>query len=225
MALSVNWTRVENRQRTPTQSKVYAIVPIHDTVVTVLQTMPLGYQVIFHCILVLSSVRGVLHRWTMDAVVELIHFYGRIKDYHDAMAETRTVDKWNEGTQKCRVRREWIAGYKLVPRKTRNYGIKASGIKCMCGGKLLVEIKRGRGKIEDLQNVIAGGVDGIIVAVNNCYSVKIEVKFFKKTFDGSHHAKRSRKRTPKDRKDKNRMDHAMSCTEDLGSALLRKFGF
>ncbi|KAF7412018.1 hypothetical protein HZH66_000914 [Vespula vulgaris] len=103
------WTRVENRQRTPIQSKVYAIVPIHDTVVTVPQTMPLGYQVIFHCILVLSS----------DAVVELIHFYGRIKDYRDALAENRTADKWNEGTQKCRVRREWIAGYKLVSRKVQ----------------------------------------------------------------------------------------------------------
>ncbi|KAF7418334.1 hypothetical protein HZH68_000987 [Vespula germanica] len=215
---TIRMTRVENRQRTPTQSKVYAIVPIHDTVVTVPQTMPLGYQVIFHCILVLSSVRGVLHRWTMfslatrgnkkdeklfrinrclwrrqeklnvrnihksirDAVVKLIHFYGRIKDYRDALAETRTADKWNEGTQKCRIRREWIARYK---------------------------------------------VDGIIVAVNGCYSVKIEVRFLGKTFDGGHHVKRSRKQTPKDRKDKNRMDHAMSCTEDLGSALLRKFGF
>ncbi|KAF7412017.1 hypothetical protein HZH66_000913 [Vespula vulgaris] len=122
---------------------------------------------------------------------------------------------------------------RFISGDTRNYGIKASGIKCMCGGKLLVEIKRGRGKIEDLQNVIAGvlswenkqQVDGIIVAVNGCYSVKIEVKFLGKIFDGSHHAKRSRKRTAKDRKDKNRMDHAMSCIEDLGSALLRKFGF
>lgn len=46
-------------------TKVYNIMPMDGTRVIVLQTMPLGYQAIFHCTLVLSSARRVLLGWTM----------------------------------------------------------------------------------------------------------------------------------------------------------------
>ncbi|KAL2740102.1 hypothetical protein V1478_000243, partial [Vespula squamosa] len=105
----------------------------------------------------------------------------------------------------------------------RNYGTKVSGIKNRkrknrrfaeryCGG-FIVE--------EQLTRSIALEIRDLNESINQ----QIWWYYHRDPNAGGYHAKRSKKQTPKDGKDKSRMDHAMSPTEDLSSARLPHYRF